>query len=207
MLTLMTAQTDGSAQAREVHHTNEAQEGYGDGPEITTTSDELEIICGPLINYQRLSEENGQSEWHGSVLIVTKLGPKLPQLELQSLGAWDDSSAPVGNNKRQLVDGLKLYADPDKTFWRFTIVVPLSDVQTKWQYSIPAAHFLSSVSKEKERVFVVPSKNESMRLMFHSCNGFSVGTDEDFWSGKRQHRGCIVQQTDISKVLHCGMMY
>lgn len=186
MLTRYTAQVDGSAQGREVHHVAEAQEGYGDGPNATNAGDELEILCGPLLNYQRMNEANGQVEWHGSVLIVTKLSSKLPQLELQSLGAWDGGSGPVEGSRKQLVDGLKLYADPDKTFWRFTVAVPLSDVQTKWQYSIPAAHFLSSVSKEKERTLVVPSKHESMRLMFHSCNGFSVGTDEDFWSGKEQ---------------------
>ena len=43
---------------------------------------------------------------------------------------------------------------------------------------------LSDVSKEPSRQFVVPSAMESMRIMFHSCNGFSVGTDEDFWSGQ-----------------------
>lgn len=184
MLTRPTAQVHGSAQGREVHHVAETQEGYGDGPNVANAGDELEILCGPLLNYQRMNEANGQVEWHGSVLIVTKPSSKLPQLELQSLGAWDGNSGAVDGSRKQLVDGLKLYADPDKTFWRFTIALPLADVQTKWQYSIPAAHFLSSVSKEKERVFVVPSKNESMRLMFHSCNGFSVGTDEDFWSGE-----------------------
>lgn len=30
---------------------------------------------------------------------------------------------------------------------------------------------------------MVPAAQDSMRIMFHSCNGFSVGTDEDFWSG------------------------
>lgn len=37
--------------------------------------------------------------------------------------------------------------------------------------------------KQSTRVFYVPSDTESMRVMFHSCNGFSVGTDEDAWSG------------------------
>ncbi|KAI6946539.1 hypothetical protein KC321_g19272, partial [Hortaea werneckii] len=36
---------------------------------------------------------------------------------------------------------------------------------------------------EKPKRFAIPSKHESMRVMFHSCNGFSVGTDEDAWSG------------------------
>jgi hypothetical protein len=36
---------------------------------------------------------------------------------------------------------------------------------------------------EKPQHFAVPSIHQSMRIMFHSCNGFSVGTDVDAWSG------------------------
>ncbi|KAJ4295874.1 hypothetical protein N0V88_004576 [Collariella sp. IMI 366227] len=40
-------------------------------------------------------------------------------------------------------------------------------------------------SRTKPRVnsFFVPAVEESMRIMFHSCNGFSVGTDEEAYSG------------------------
>lgn len=185
LLTGELGQLDGAALPKEYDHVMETQEGHGEGPKIISASNELETLCGPLLNYQRMSEDNGQVQWHGSVLIVTKPGQALPQLELQSLGAYDDNSEPAARTRKQMVDGLKLYADPDKTFWRFTIVVPLSEAQTRWQYSLPNVHFLSSVSKERSREFVVPPANESMRIMFHSCNGFSVGTDEDFWSGTR----------------------
>ena len=131
-----------------------------------------------------MREQGGTVSWHGEVVIVTKHGEKLPQLELQSLGAYDGRSGPATNARKQLGDGLKLYADPDKTFWRFSLTVPLSEDETKWQYTLPNCHFLSSVSKDRSRHFVVPSVQESMRIMFHSCNGFSVGTDEDFWSGR-----------------------
>jgi hypothetical protein len=121
-----------------------------------------------------MSDENGAVTWHGSVLLVTKPGQALPQLQLVPLS---------GEGGKQVVDGLKLYADPNKTFWRFTVQVPLSAREAKWQYTIPNIRFLSDVSPEPSRVFYVPAATESMRIMFHSCNGFSVGTDEDFWSG------------------------
>ena len=130
-----------------------------------------------------MSERGSNVVWHGSVLLVTKPGQKLPQLELESLGAYSGGKSSAGRPSKQLVDGLKLYADPDKTFWRFNLQLPLSDVQTTWQYTMPNVYFMSSVSKDKSRHFVVPAASESMRIMFHSCNGFSVGTDEDFWSG------------------------
>jgi hypothetical protein len=185
LLTTPTGQLDGSSLPKEYHHVVETQQGYGDGPQIISTSDELETICGPLLNYQRMSEEGSNIYWHGSVLLVTKPGQKMPQLELESSGGTLNAGASsIATPQKQLVDGLKLYADPDKTFWRFSLQVPLLDVETRWKYTIPNVYFMSNVSKDKSREFVVPAKNESMRIMFHSCNGFSVGTDEDFWSGR-----------------------
>jgi hypothetical protein len=166
-------------------HVFETQQGWGEGPKVMSMSEDLEIICGPLINYQRMSSEGNQVFWHGSVLIVTKPGQKLPQLELHALGPWDNKRSSTGSMPKLYVDGLKLYADTDKTFWRFTIRIPFADVEQRWQYTIPRAKWLSNVSNKTEsREFIVPAVTDSFRIMFHSCNGFSVGTDEDFWSGK-----------------------
>lgn len=125
--------------------------------------------------------------WHGSVLIVTKPYSKTPELELKALESRT-SNTTVENAlrlpKKKLVTGLKLYADPDKTFWRFTLQIPMGDVEMRWQYTIHGVKYLTQVSREESRQFFVPASTESMRIMFHSCNGFSVGTDEDFWSGK-----------------------
>ncbi len=176
---------DGNVEGREQHlRVSESQEGYGTGPDVTNSSDTFEVLCGPLLNYQRMSEDGpAVVSWHGSVLLVTKPNLKIPTLELKSVGP-QKSGASIQKSQPQLVDGLKLYSDPDKTFWRFTLRLPLVEAEAKWQYSIRDMHFLSDVSKEPSRQFVVPSATESMRIMFHSCNGFSVGTDEDFWSGK-----------------------
>lgn len=129
-----------------------------------------------------MSEETNQVVWHGSVLLVTKPGQRTPYLELRPLGAWNGTSRGA-NEPAQRLDGLKLYSDPDKTFWRFTLRVPLTETEAKWQYTIPNINFLTDVSKEPSREFVVPASTDSMRIMFHSCNGFSVGTDLDFWTG------------------------
>jgi len=121
--------------------------------------------------------------WYGSVLLVTKPNINTPNLELKTLGAWK-SGAKLQSLPPQSVQGLKLYSDPDKTFWRFALKVPLVEAEANWQYSISNMQFLTNVMKEPSRQFVVPSTTQSMRIMFHSCNGFSVGTDEDFWSGR-----------------------
>jgi hypothetical protein len=46
-----------------------------------------------------------------------------------------------------------------------------------------AAGGMHQKNPEKPARFYVPSKHESFRIMFHSCNGFSVGTDMDTWKG------------------------
>jgi hypothetical protein len=39
-----------------------------------------------------------------------------------------------------------------------------------------------TVSENRQNAFW-PAEEQSMRIMFHSCNGFSVGTDMDAWVG------------------------
>lgn len=123
------------------------------------------VQCGPLLNYQHMGEEDGHTTWNGTVLLVTKPGQYLPELEL----------APINGDKKvqkQKIQALKLYEDPDKTFWRFSLKVPLGAVETNWQYTIAHMKFEMEVSTSPSRDFYVPSAQESMRIMFHSCNGF-----------------------------------
>ncbi|KAL8243783.1 hypothetical protein R6Q59_010041 [Mikania micrantha] len=171
---------------RDFDHFSEEAHGYGNGPQIVASTDKVEVLCGPLLNYQRMSEENNHIWWHGSVLIVTKPGQKTPNLRIRCTGPSNPDLHATSSHSEyrpQNVEGLKLYSDPTKEFWRFTIRFPLLEAECKWQYTIPNVTFLSDVHPEPIREFYVPSVSESMRIMFHSCNGFSVGTDEDFWSG------------------------
>lgn len=162
----------------------DGRDHHGEGPQIISTSGELEVLCGPLLNYQRLSEEGSEVVWNGSVLLVTKPGQKHPHLTLKPLGALDGVTK-VKSHSIVKVEGLKLYSDPDKAFWRFTLRVPLVEAEAKWQYTFENIQYLSGLTNtQPSREFVVPASTESFRIMFHSCNGFSVGTDEDFWSGK-----------------------
>lgn len=145
-----------------------------------TAASTIEILCGPLINYQRMDYTGNSAVWNGTVLIVTKPTQTTPRLAYGPAQSRGESMT---------VEGLKLYQDPDKAFWRFALEVPLADVQAEWSYAIHDVSFLSDVrGKDGRRSFFVPGADESMRIMFHSCNGFSVGTDEDFWSGKQDRR-------------------
>jgi hypothetical protein len=135
---------------------------------------ELNIVCGPLINYRHTSNElSDEPIWHGSVLIVTPAAQSPPTLHLRCVDATPQAySGPLGP-----FPGIKLYQDPDKAFFRFAIHLPLQDFEAHWEYSFGQSN--NSIPK----VFIVPSKLQSMRIHFHSCNGFSLGTDEGAWSG------------------------
>ncbi|KAI1342613.1 hypothetical protein F5Y15DRAFT_310051 [Xylariaceae sp. FL0016] len=160
------------------------------------------IICGPLLNY-RYMEGN---VWYGSVLVVTRGGnPRLdgkkftPKLHLGRIETAESQQGLVGQGQAvngAIVDGKMtlnsdhgegveptlLYADPRATFWQFSIRCDMGDTETKWAYSIHQAKYMNN-SKPQINFFFIPAINESMRIMFHSCNGFSVGTDEEAWSG------------------------
>jgi hypothetical protein len=153
----------------------EAQQPTIESSSITKT--ELDIICGPLINYGHISNElTPNPVWHGSVLIVTHPQGPQPSLQLVYVGSVDNSSI-ESNVKEQIFAGEKLYEDPGKTFWRFKIQLPIQDHESNWQYS------LAQTSNAGPKVFSVPSKTQSTRILFHSCNGFSIGTDEESFNG------------------------
>ncbi|KAI0011003.1 hypothetical protein F4779DRAFT_263452 [Xylariaceae sp. FL0662B] len=166
-------------------------DGAGDG---VPADDGKEVVCGPLLNYRRMED----GVWHGSVLLVTKGGGKTqgfqPTLNLGRVEVAAEQSGLVnqgpsvngadavrsghGND----IAGIRLYSDPRATFWSFHLACDMADTETKWAYSISHVRY-KSATKPKANYFFVPAIHESMRIMFHSCNGFSVGTDEDAWSG------------------------
>ncbi|RMZ72685.1 transcription factor btf3 [Pyrenophora seminiperda CCB06] len=166
--------------------------GIGQGPQVISTSGALQVIMGPLLNYRRTStQQSGQPIWHGSVLIVTTPGqqdanvaPANPQLVLSPAGAVERS---MGDARFSVAErtfhGQKLYEDPKKAFWRFIIEAPMQPFESRWSYDIQGLDYTQGFKEEKPQVFVVPSISQSMRIMFHSCNGFSVGTDMDVWQG------------------------
>lgn len=181
---------------------NENAIGYDNVVETNDTGDDLEVICGPLLNYKRMSKSQTRSPiWHGSVLIVTNPGGRTPELNLKCVGSkpWNvnlGSSTTIGikNDSTTLKDrgqqqhwfrGTMIYADSTKAFWRFSLQLELQETENRWEYTIPNMRFTSNASSRASspRNFVVPAASQSMRIMFHSCNGFSVGTDEDAWSG------------------------
>lgn len=161
-------------------------DGIGTGPQIVATTDEVDLLCGPLLNYKRMSNEHTESpQWHGSVLIVTTAGSRPGALSLSCLGSSGDGATSNGQTGQQdrSFPAQRLFEDPKKAFFRYEIDVPFLEQETVWQYSIQKLRTPEKQPLDTRKRFAVPSKHESMRIMFHSCNGFSVGTDVDAWAG------------------------
>jgi hypothetical protein len=174
--------------------------GTQPGETVQVSGATTEVVVGPLLNYRRM--EN--ATWFGSVLVVTRGGGLgdtwIPELKLSIGGSAQASGSiagqidPVngaeyahagqstGGNGEANITGTKLYSDPKHTFWRFSLQVPLQRTEQRVDYSIPGLTFTRGTKTDRQSFFV-PAISESMRIMFHSCNGFSAGTDEAAWSG------------------------
>ncbi|KAL4751521.1 hypothetical protein BDW72DRAFT_92187 [Aspergillus terricola var. indicus] len=153
---------------------------------VSESNAQVDVTCGPLLNFKNMDVTPSSSIWHGSVLIVTKPGQPQPRLYLRQAGPVTPDPAlteAVANTQGVTIEGLRLYEDPQKAFWRFSITLPLEDYEVRWSYTIPGLRYPSGAEVQSPWDFVVPSRTQSMRLMFHSCNGFSVGTDMDAWVG------------------------
>ncbi|RKF63730.1 Uncharacterized protein GcC1_137013 [Golovinomyces cichoracearum] len=160
----------------------------------------LRVKCGPLLNYRRM--EN--NIWFGTILVVTNSdshgkSPNVPSLKLMTGKA--DYDGTKGQCEREIQPtittnndhmneeigfcGLKLYSDELNTFWRFNLEIPMQEYEIECWYNILNLIFPDG-QKLDNLHFFIPAISDSMRIMFHSCNGFSVGTDQDAYSG-----GCL----------------
>ena len=163
--------------------------GVGNGPQVISTTQNLEIVCGPLLNYRRMSgEHTADPIWHGSVLIVTTPGQRPEALKVRCAGTADHEGRM--NDARERFErsfrAIKLYEDPRKAFFNYEIEVPFQETESLWEYEIARMVEADGLRKgvpQKPMRFFVCSKLESFRIMFHSCNGFSVGTDMKVWKG------------------------
>lgn len=127
---------------------------------------------------------NGETEPHGAINGVDHGNPQIfSQVPQVSSLDGEDGRNHNPENEETKVRGTKLYSDPANTFWRFDLVVPMQHSELRCEYKIPGLTFPSEQKKRDLQHFYVPAITDSMRIMFHSCNGFSVGTDEESWSG------------------------
>lgn len=72
------------------------------------------------------------------------------------------------------IPGVRLHAERGVTFWRFNLEIELGSSQARIAYRINNGAAIG---------FWVPAKGETMNIMFHSCNGFSLSVDPKEFCG------------------------
>ncbi|OAA62200.1 hypothetical protein ISF_05209 [Cordyceps fumosorosea ARSEF 2679] len=72
------------------------------------------------------------------------------------------------------VRGFQLHTERGYTFWRFNVEIELREKQQRIAYRINRGPCMA---------FWVPPRGETMNIMFHSCNGFSLSAKPDNFSG------------------------
>lgn len=72
------------------------------------------------------------------------------------------------------VPGVRLHAERGVTFWRFNLEIELGSTQARIAYKI---------NQGPATGFWVPARGETMNIMFHSCNGFSLSVNSKEFCG------------------------
>ena len=125
--------------------------------------------------------------WNGSILVVVE-GTEPCKLHIQ----------PVLWNKTP--QATRLLSENGHTFWRYNISIPMHDSDLKVVYG-----FQNASPDEKNDgngyEFWVPSKDETMRILFHSCNGFSLGVKPGTYAGPVLWEDVLRGESQVSELV------
>ncbi|MCJ1389327.1 hypothetical protein MMC18_002183 [Xylographa bjoerkii] len=130
------------------------------------------------VDVSRIEDDDGLYEVTRTANVPTSYGKADELLGRSPHPILNKPRASQTNNRRpgkfQEVTGVRLHAERGVTFWRFNLEVELGDNQARIAYRINKAASIG---------FWVPARGQSMNIMFHSCNGFSLSVNPADFSG------------------------
>lgn len=155
---------------------------------VVTTDDMSDYSPLPVIRLFFQSESDVASKNIGTTVLATmELRPGRAYQDLPGRVDTSSNEHPPSNvqtihkikdgeklGKYRELEATKLHAERGVTFWRFIIEVELSDQQMRIAYRINHGPSVA---------FWVPARGETMNIMFHSCNGFSLSVNPDEFCG------------------------
>lgn len=130
------------------------------------------------VDLSRVEDETG--------LFQTTKMPNMRRQQPRDTDGQQRRQVPTTNNSRvkrrdgekagryREVRAARLHAERGVTFWRFNIEVELGSTQARIAYRI---------NRGPDIGFWVPASGQTMNVMFHSCNGFSLSVDPNTFSG------------------------
>ena len=117
------------------------------------------------VDLSRVEDDEGLFEETRTAAVPTSYGtPKLSMPPLQGRKNASRRNGASSSNVQEL-RGVRLHAERGVTFWRFNLEIELGERQVRIGYRINNS---ASVG------FWIPARGETMNMMFHSCNGFSM---------------------------------
>ena len=121
------------------------------------------------VDVSRIENDDGLFEVTRTANVPTSYGKADELLGRSPLPALN-KKRPAQRSGQQLgkfreVKGVRLHAERGVIFWRFNLEVELGDKQARIAYRINKAASIG---------FWVPARGQTMNMMFHSCNGFSM---------------------------------
>ena len=119
----------------------------------------------PEVDLSRVETDDGLFEEMRTAAVPTSYGKPDPRLSQPPSDSKKQRFMGKSRSKSKSVRGIRLHAERGVTFWRFNLEVELCTQQTRIAYSINNSPSIG---------FWVPAKGQSMNVMFHSCNGFSM---------------------------------
>ncbi|KAF2863373.1 hypothetical protein K470DRAFT_210684, partial [Piedraia hortae CBS 480.64] len=137
----------------------------------------LYLRCGPLLRYTGMRREKmvsgrAREVWRGSIMIVTD-DRQSDHITFQDKTRIKGRSGESVGCYRE-IRAARLHTERGLTFWRFNVEIELATEQKRIAYRINNGPAIG---------FWVPALGETMNVMFHSCNGFSLSVDPDEFCG------------------------
>ena len=124
------------------------------------------------VDLSRIEDDGGLFEETRTAVVPTSYGQPSNRTRRNAHSTSVDSKGrQLGGQVRsgvQQVRGVRLCAERGVTFWRFNIEVELGNQQARVAYRINNS---ASVG------FWIPARGQSMNIMFHTCNGFSMSVE------------------------------
>jgi len=134
-------------------------------------NNKLEILAGPIIRFWGLSDVEQSDQkvfngiWRGSISYVTRDSGSDYTAFPQMIVSGQPVNPPFRYGQEQGI-----------SFWRFDVDIPTHPTE-----SVPVSYQLGVEHRAYE--FWIPGQLETMRTMFYSCNGFSLGVDTSQFPG------------------------
>lgn len=121
----------------------------------------IDIVTGPILRYLGIDDDI----WRGTILVVTKMETSLTEPIL----TYYSTATPNGRPDR--VNPVMFFEDHGHRFYRFPVNIRLQEVAQTVRYEINDG--------VRRAEFNIPAHSQTMNVMFHSCNGFSLSVNPD----------------------------